>query len=431
MGQIIKQSTNILAQNVEKRYDDQRHEMMVNINEVFEREVSKMRQQNLNNIFDTWNYLSEIKVSLKDILTSLTIQTTQSSENLKTKVGNCQELVLQLQQKMEKKSSPPKQKLKSIQYLLPTEDSSELEVKCSQSNLVDEFHTILYSETDMSDSMNNGQSGDFKTSSKDEFHTPMSEFETSSLNVGQTSQSLSFSNKIEFEPILEEMPEKSLNKTVEILQNYQSTNTANISHEIMTEFSQFDTELKKNIKINECHKRKALVSLKKFSKSDVEKMIGYRFSRQARKKIATKRFQHIALPKKSNFIKTTSMKNECLPDETDFDEDEFQGGFRRRKAIEKTRNLLRSKSTLLQTINFPGMKRKLLDEEEMFRILIETRQDLSQIDHGLGRSNSNNISAQEPCFLPSTTKREPVKTGYETPDYSCNQTFLSAISTVY
>ena len=61
---------------------------------------------------------------------------------------------LPVQQKMEKKSSPPKQKLKSIQYLLPTEDSSELEVECSQSNLVeDEFHTILYSETDMSDSM--------------------------------------------------------------------------------------------------------------------------------------------------------------------------------------------------------------------------------------------------------------------------------------
>ena len=97
MGQIIKQSTNILAQNVEKRYNDQRHEMIVNINEVFEREVSKMRQQNLNSIFDTWNYLSEIKISLKDILTSLTIQTRQSSENLKTKVGNCQELVLQLQ----------------------------------------------------------------------------------------------------------------------------------------------------------------------------------------------------------------------------------------------------------------------------------------------------------------------------------------------
>ena len=79
MGQIIKQSTNILAQNVEKRYDDQRHEMMVNINEVFEREVSKMRQQNLNNIFDTWNYLSEIKFSLKDNLASLAIQTSQSS----------------------------------------------------------------------------------------------------------------------------------------------------------------------------------------------------------------------------------------------------------------------------------------------------------------------------------------------------------------
>ena len=109
----------------------------------------------------------------------------------------------------------------------------------------------------------------------------------------------------------------------------------------------------------------------------------------------------------------------------------FQGGFRRRKAIEKTRNLLRSKSTLLRTVNFPGIKRKLLDEEEMFRILIETRQDLSQIDHTLGKNKDNNIQAQEPCFLPSTTKKEPVKTGYKTPDYSCNQTFLSTISTVY
>ena len=292
---------------------------------------------------------------------------------------------------MEKKSSPPKQKLKSIQYLLPTQDRSELGVESSQSNLVeDEFHTILYSETDVSDSMNNGQSGDFETtlfdkqnekilisprklpqiakinsreelsinhqllddtfdeqceiilkakqkspkkiekmislqnesSSKDEFHTPMSEFETSSLNVGQTSQNLSFSNKIEFEQTLEEMPEKSPNKNEEILQNYQSNNTANISHEVR---SKFDTDLKKNMKINECHKRKALVSLRKFSKAHVEKMIGYRFSRQARKKIATKRFQHTALPKKSTFIKTTNMKSECLPDETDFDEDEFQG----------------------------------------------------------------------------------------------------------
>ena len=214
---------------------------------------------------------------------------------------------------------------------------------------------------------------------------------------------------------------------MEILQNYRSNNTANNSHVVM---SKCDTDLKKNIKIHECHKRKALVSLRKFRKSDVEKMIGYRFSRQARKKIATKRFQNTALPKKSNFIKTTNMKSECLPDETDFDEDEFQGGFRRRKAIEKTRNLLRSKLTLLRTINFPGIKRKLLDEEEMFRILIKTRQGLSQIDHAFGRSNDN-IPAQEPCFLPSSAKRKPLKIGYETPDYSCNQTFLSAISIVY
>ena len=329
MGQIIKQSTNILAQNVEKRYNDQRHEMIVNINEVFEREVSKMRQQNLHNIFDTWNYLSEIKFSMQDILTSLAIQSSQSSENLKTKVDNCQQLVLQLQQKMEKKSSPPKQKLKSIQYLMPTEDSSELEVECAQSNLVDEFHTIPYSETDRSDSMHN----DFETTSfdernekilisrrklpqiasktelsdesasKDEFHTPMSEFETSALNVSQTSQSLSFSNKIEFEPILKEVPEKLQNRNVEFLQNYQSTKTENIGHEVMSEFN---TDLKKNIKIHECHKRKALVSLRKFRKSDVEKMIGYRISRQARNKIAMKKSQRTNLPKKSDFVKTTN-----------------------------------------------------------------------------------------------------------------------------
>ena len=72
--------------------------------------------------------------------------------------------------------------------------------------------------------------------SKDEFHTTMSNFETSSLYVSQTSQSLSFSNKIEFEPILKEMPEKSPNKNVEILQNYQSTKTENISHEVISEF---------------------------------------------------------------------------------------------------------------------------------------------------------------------------------------------------
>jgi hypothetical protein len=72
-----------------------------------------------------------------------------------------------------------------------------------------------------------------------------------------------------------------------------------------------------------------------------------------------------------------------------------------------------------------------LDEEEMFRILIKTRQDLSQIDHVFGRINNDNIPAQEPCFLPSSAKRKTFKTGNETPDNSCNQTFLSAISIVY
>ena len=52
------------------------------------------------------------------------------------------------------------------------------------------------------------------------------------------------------------------------------------------------------------------------------------------KKIATKKFQHTALPKKSNFIKTTNKKNECL-DEIDFDEDEFQGGFVVQKQLRK------------------------------------------------------------------------------------------------
>ena len=472
MGQIIKQSTNILAQNVEKRYDEQRHEMIVNINEVFEREVSKIRQQNLNNIFDTWNYLSEIKFSLKDILTSLTMQTSQPSENLKTKVDNCQELVLQLQQKMKKKSLPPKQKLKSIQYLLPTEGNSELEVK-SQSDSVDEFHTILYSETDMSDSMNDFETTSFdekkvaKINSKEEFsinHQFLDEtFDEQceiilkareksprkiekmnnlqnylSIRIDNSKEellehSINQSNRLEntFDHEKDQTNLKSLQKSspkIEQItrnQNNQSVRGVDSKTELSDESGskdEFNTPMSKfETSLNDSQ---TFQSLSFSNKIEFEPILEKSLN------VNVEILQNYQSKKSANSAHEVIMSelDECR-NEINCDEDEFQGSFRRRKAIEKTRNLVRSKSTLLRNINFPGIKRKLLDEEKMFEILIEKRQDLSQMEFAV-RTSSNDIPPREPC-LPSSAKRKPVKAGYETPDYSCNQTFLSTISTVY
>jgi len=104
LAQMIKESTDFLAKNFEKRNADLKMELLKDLNDALEKEMSSLKKQHLDNVFDTWNYLSEIKTTLGEIQNSLDNQSNQS-EDLKSKIENCCDSIVKAQQKMEEKSS--------------------------------------------------------------------------------------------------------------------------------------------------------------------------------------------------------------------------------------------------------------------------------------------------------------------------------------
>ena len=104
LAQMIKESTDFLAKSFEKRNADLKMELLNDLNDALEKEMSSLKKQHLDNVFDTWNYLSEIKISLGEIQNSLDSQSNQS-DVLKDKIENCCDSIVKAQQKMEEKSS--------------------------------------------------------------------------------------------------------------------------------------------------------------------------------------------------------------------------------------------------------------------------------------------------------------------------------------
>ena len=101
---MIKESTDFLAKSFEKRNADLKMELLNDLNDALEKEMSSLKKQHLDNVFDTWNYLSEIKISLGEIQNSLDSQSNQS-DVLKEKIENCCDSIVKAQQKMDEKSS--------------------------------------------------------------------------------------------------------------------------------------------------------------------------------------------------------------------------------------------------------------------------------------------------------------------------------------
>ena len=104
LAQMIKESTDFLAKSFEKRNADLKMELLKDLNDDLEKEMSSLIKQHLDNVFDTWNYLSEIKTSLGEIQNSLDSRSKQS-DVLKDKIENCCDSIVKAQQKMEEKSS--------------------------------------------------------------------------------------------------------------------------------------------------------------------------------------------------------------------------------------------------------------------------------------------------------------------------------------
>ena len=101
---MIKESTDYVVKSFEKRNADLKMELLKDLNDALEKEMSSLKKQHLDNVFDTWNYLSEIKISLGEIQNSLDSQSNQS-DVLKDKIENCCDSIVKAQQKMEEESS--------------------------------------------------------------------------------------------------------------------------------------------------------------------------------------------------------------------------------------------------------------------------------------------------------------------------------------
>jgi len=104
LAQMIKESTDYVVKSFEKRNANFKMELLKDLNDALEKEMSSLKKQHLDNVFDTWNYLSEIKISLGEIQNSLDNQSNQS-DVLKDKIENCCDSIVKAQQKMEEESS--------------------------------------------------------------------------------------------------------------------------------------------------------------------------------------------------------------------------------------------------------------------------------------------------------------------------------------
>merc|ERR1712166_916923 len=120
LAQMIKESTDFLAKNFEKRNADLKMELLKDLNDALEKEMSSLKKQHLDNVFDTWNYLSEIKTSLGEIQNSLDNHSNQS-DDLKNKIENCCDSIVKAQQKMEDKKD-------SLDELLESDDEFQVSV---------------------------------------------------------------------------------------------------------------------------------------------------------------------------------------------------------------------------------------------------------------------------------------------------------------
>ena len=101
---MIKESTDYVVKSFEKRNADLKIELLKDLDDALEKEMSSLKKQHLDSVFDTWNYLSEIKISLGEIQNSLDSQSNQS-DVLKEKIENCCDSIVKAQQKMDEKSS--------------------------------------------------------------------------------------------------------------------------------------------------------------------------------------------------------------------------------------------------------------------------------------------------------------------------------------
>jgi len=135
VANMVKESTNFMVKNFEKRNDDLKMELVQQFNDTVEQKLSCLKQQLGDNTFETWNYLSEVKIKLDEIKTLLDDEKNES-DIVMTKINQCCESILKVQQKVEEKSkadanqekmpSFPKNEVENGEEILNGSDSDDV-----------------------------------------------------------------------------------------------------------------------------------------------------------------------------------------------------------------------------------------------------------------------------------------------------------------
>lgn len=135
MAQMVKESTDFLAKAIEKQNDCLKIELQKQINDALGHELAKLKQQQLDNTFDTWNYLSEVKSKL-DELKAVADDRKCEAHILTSKIDQCCEALMKVQQILEEKSeadanlekvpSLPVRKAESAKEVLDETDSDDM-----------------------------------------------------------------------------------------------------------------------------------------------------------------------------------------------------------------------------------------------------------------------------------------------------------------
>jgi len=140
VAEMVKQSTDFLTKDFEKRNDDLKTELLKHVKDTLGQQLSCLTQQHLDNTFDTWNYLSEIKFNLDEIKISLNDKK-GVSDIVITKVEQCCESILKLQQKIQENSrtdsnKEKEQNVQNVQNVQKNKVGSAVEAK--QTDVLDE-----------------------------------------------------------------------------------------------------------------------------------------------------------------------------------------------------------------------------------------------------------------------------------------------------
>jgi len=150
-SKIIKESTNFLSQDFEKRNNCMKMKLFQDIDDALKMEISSFKLHCMETDSDTRNYLSEIKTVLNKIETTLDGDSS-NSKKMKDKIDSISQSISKTHQKLEENSALIEKRMENFKNIeVKRESSTGSDSKLFLSALDEnEFHSFRGSQTSQS-----------------------------------------------------------------------------------------------------------------------------------------------------------------------------------------------------------------------------------------------------------------------------------------